>query len=100
MFLKMLKKDLKLKKGLNVILFIFMTVASILVVASAIQVYTHLAGKGRTYEICNSSDLVIVNQSSVRDREKDEKKILEWQQCITKCKFSNGTGRICVHYGA
>lgn len=78
MFLKMLKKDLKLKKGLNVILFIFMTVASILVVASAIQVYAHLAGKGRTYEICNSSDLVIVNQSSVRDREKDEKKILEW----------------------
>ena len=78
MFLKMLKKDLKLKKGLNVILFIFMTVASILVVASAIQVYTHLAGKGRTYEICNSSDLVIVNQSSVRDREKDGKKIIEW----------------------
>lgn len=81
MFLKMLKKDLKLKKGLNVILFIFMTVASILVVASAIQVYAHLAGKGRTYEICKSSDLVIVNQSSVRDREKDGKKIIEWFDC-------------------
>ena len=81
MFLKMLKKDLKLKKGLNVILFIFMTVASILVVVSAIQVYAHLAGKGRTYEICNSSDLVIVNQSSVRDREKDGKKIIEWFDC-------------------
>ena len=78
MFFKMLKKDLKKKKGLNVILFIFMTVASILVVASAIQVYAHLAGKGRTFELCNSSDLVLVNQSSVRDREKDEKKILEW----------------------
>lgn len=78
MFFKMLKKDLKLKKGLNVILFIFMVVASILVVASAIQVYAHLAGKERTYEICNSSDLWIVNQSSVRDREQDVKKISEW----------------------
>ncbi|MBQ3514585.1 MAG: hypothetical protein IJA32_12455 [Lachnospiraceae bacterium] len=91
MFFKMLKKDLKLKKGLNVILFLFMTVASILVVASAIQVYAHLAGKERTFEICNSSDLVLISQSSVRDREKDREKILEWLNSKSEVeKVSNG----------
>lgn len=78
MFFKMLKKDLKLKKGLNVVLFIFMTVAYILVVASSIQVYAHLAGKERTYEICNASDLWIVNCSSVGNREQSTEKIVDW----------------------
>ena len=38
MFFKMLKSDLKRKKGLNVILFIFITVASVLVFAGAVEI--------------------------------------------------------------
>lgn len=78
MFFKMLKRDLKQKKSFNVILLIFMIVASTLVVVSAIQVYAHLAGKSRSYEICNSSDAVIVTYSSVRKREQDVENAKKW----------------------
>lgn len=67
MFFKMLKKDLQMKKGLNVILFLFMAVASVLTVVSAIQVYTYLAGKERTYDICKSSDFYLI-QSAYSDK--------------------------------
>ncbi len=50
MFRKMLKSDLMSKKGLNVILFISITVASILVSASTCRFCTQITGGKRTAE--------------------------------------------------
>ncbi len=50
MFRKMLKYDLMSKKGLNVILFISITVASILVFAGTCRFCTQITGGRRTAE--------------------------------------------------
>jgi len=50
MFRKMLKSDLMSKNGLNVILFIFITVASILVFAGTCRFCTQITGDKRTAE--------------------------------------------------
>lgn len=50
MFRKMLKSDLMSKKGLNVILFISITVASILVSAGTCRFCTQITGGRRTAE--------------------------------------------------
>lgn len=78
MFFKMLKSDLKRKKSLNVILAIFMMVASVLMVASAIQVYANLAGKTRTFELCKAPDVIYICRSDVRNRETNVTKNQEW----------------------
>ena len=57
MFFKMLKKDLKCKKGLNVILFIFITVASVLVFAGSVEIFSYLTGEKRMAEMCNTCSL-------------------------------------------
>ncbi len=78
MFFKMLKKDLQMKKGLNVILFLFMAVASVLTVVSAIQVYTYLAGKDRTYDLCKSSDFYLIQSVYSNEGEIQTNKCVEW----------------------
>lgn len=64
MFFKMLKSDLKQKKGLNVVLFVFMTVASILIFVGSVQVYNFFTGNTRNKEVCNISDLIMVSNTS------------------------------------
>ena len=51
MFFKMLKNDLKYKKGLNIIIFIFIVIASVLVFVGSVQIYSTLS-KDRTTERC------------------------------------------------
>jgi ABC-type antimicrobial peptide transport system permease subunit len=74
MFFKMLKKDLKCKKGLNVILFIFITVASVLVFAGSVEIFSYLTGEKRMKELCNisSADMMVMN-SITEDEEKMKK---------------------------
>ena len=60
MFFKMLKKDLKCKKGLNVILFIFITVASVLVFAGSVEIFSYLTGEKRMAEMCNTCSLEMI----------------------------------------
>ena len=59
MFFKMLKSDLKRKKGLNVILFIFITVASVIVFAGAVEIFSTLTVKNKTKEYCKLSDALV-----------------------------------------
>ncbi len=59
MFFKMLKSDLKQKKGLNVVLFLFITVASILVFVGSVQVYQFCTANDRSKEVCNISDALM-----------------------------------------
>ena len=69
MFFKMLKNDLKMKKGLNLILFIFIVIASVLVYVSASQLYIQLTGEERTVKSCSSSDLIMMFENTEEKRE-------------------------------
>ena len=69
MFFKMLKNDLKMKKGLNMILFVFIALASVLMFVSASQLYMHLTGPARTNEACRNSDVILLFNNSAENRE-------------------------------
>ncbi|SHM93041.1 ABC transporter permease [Ruminococcus flavefaciens] len=75
MFFKMLKKDLKCKKGLNVILFIFITVASVLVFAGSVEIYSYLTGEKRMTKLCNISSADMMVMGSVAEDEEKTKKL-------------------------
>ena len=57
MFFRMLKNDLRSKRGLNVILFLFITIASALVFIGAAQVYSSLTGNAYTEKVCRTADV-------------------------------------------
>ena len=59
MFFKMLKSDLKRKKGLNVILFVFIAVASILVFAGSVQIFSNFTRDKTAKKLCRSSDTML-----------------------------------------
>jgi len=84
MFFKMLKNDLKMKKGLNLILFIFIVIASVLVYVSASQLYIQLTGEERTVKSCSSSDLIMMFENT---EEKREEKLEIISQSLTEHDF-------------
>ncbi len=77
-YLRMLKKDLTDKVGLNIILCIFMILSATLLVMSAGFVYTFLAGINDTYEKCNTSDIIFVVDRSVSSDEEQKEVIGEF----------------------
>ena len=84
MFFKMLKNDLKMKKGLNLILFIFIVIASILMYVSASQLYIQITGEERTVKSCNSSDLLLLFETTA---ERHEEKLQIISQSLTENEF-------------
>ena len=84
MFFKMLKNDLKMKKGLNLILFIFIVIASILMYVSASQLYIQITGEERTVKSCNSSDLLLLFENTA---ERHEEKLQIISQSLTENEF-------------
>ena len=56
MFFNMLKSDLRHKKSLNIILFLFITVGSVLVFISAVQIYDSKGNESSRDEYCKISD--------------------------------------------
>ena len=58
MFFKMLKNDLKYKKGLNIIIFIFIVIASVLVVVGSVQICSTLSKDRTTKEVCRPSNII------------------------------------------
>ena len=78
MYLRMLKRDLSDKVGLNVILFIFMIIAATLVVISSGFIYTFISGIDRTYEKCHTSDFILLIDKSMTDYEGQKKAITDF----------------------
>ena len=78
MFWRMLKKDLADKKGLNIILLLFMCFASILTVASAILLYANTFGIRVTEDKVNAADLFIVSERDLDGTEERRDRIIEW----------------------
>ena len=73
MFFKMLKNDLKCKKGLNIIIFLFIAVASVLVFAGSVQIYSNIARSSTARTMCRPSDLLLGVVRGFSDDEDDYK---------------------------
>ena len=69
MYLSMLRRDLKDQKALNVVLFAFMIVATVAMVAGATLLYSFMVGEQITYEKCNSTDLIVLMPVDQSDAE-------------------------------
>ena len=78
MFLKMLKSDLKQKKGLSIVLFLFITAASVLVFVSGVQIYQFFTSAQRNSTACKSSDMIVYSPVMSEDKyEKELENILD-----------------------
>jgi len=77
MFFKMLKSDLKRKKGLNVILFVFICVASILVFAGSVQIFSNITRERTAERLCRSSDTIFWTLRNKGDSEEIRKKAVD-----------------------
>lgn len=73
MFFKMLKNDLRQKKALNFVLFLFITIASMLVFVSSVQLYEYMTGNERNRNTCKMSDMLIFSDSQGRIQENARK---------------------------
>ena len=79
MFFKMLKNDLRIRRGLNIILFIFIAAASVLMYVSAAQLYLQVTGPAQTRENCRSSDIAMLFSLPEESRDDDRAAI---ESCI------------------
>ncbi|MBR3042974.1 MAG: ABC transporter permease [Oscillospiraceae bacterium] len=79
MYFKMLKHDLTRKKGLNIILFLFMTFASLLVFVGAVQIISNLTHRKTAETLCRTSDMLLVpgqNNLTIEEQEQALERLL------------------------
>ncbi|MBO4637423.1 MAG: hypothetical protein J5685_09795 [Clostridiales bacterium] len=69
MYLKMLKRDLKDKIGLNIVLFFFMITASAFMVIGTTLIYSMLFFGESTYKACNTADILAIMDIDRSDAE-------------------------------
>ena len=67
MFFRMLKKDLASKRGLNAILLLFMCVASIITVCSAIMLWINTCGAKKDLEKVNATEVIMATKRDLND---------------------------------
>ena len=94
MFFKMLKSDLKRKKGLNVILFIFITIASVLVFVGAVEIFSTLTADSITDEYCKASDataIMVALSGDTADSLKKAEKTLDEDSNVISWKKQDWT---------
>ncbi len=85
MFVKILKKDLKRKKAMNIVLFLFMITASMLIASSVNLLYTSTTALEHFKELSKTSDNIIITIS-----EPDSDKMMEeWSSKCNKIKEVN-----------
>jgi len=81
-FLKILKKDLKRKKAMNIILFLFMIIASMLIASSVNMLYTTTTALDNFKKVSNTVDNMILTYYD----EENDKKMEEWATSSDKVK--------------
>ncbi|MBP5282786.1 MAG: ABC transporter permease, partial [Lachnospiraceae bacterium] len=72
MFFRMIKKDLKEGKGLNLIILLFMVMVSALVAASVLLMFANIRGVAVSKARCNPYDAIIRYQQLFADKEKQQ----------------------------
>lgn len=75
MFLKMLKSDLKRKKGLNAILFLFITAAAMLVFTGSVQIFANTSRERIKERLCKPSDLLLMGMVRLMPEEETYEKL-------------------------
>lgn len=78
MFWRMLRKDLAEKKGTNLILFLFMCFAQIMVVCSVIILYHNLFGIEASERLVNAADVTMYTVQDLNGIEEQRSKIEKW----------------------
>ena len=78
MFFRMLKRDLKDKLGLNIILFIVMSFASVLAVFSATMLWMNFVGVYKDLEKVNASDVMALSEQDLDDVSGKNDSALNW----------------------
>lgn len=78
MFFRMLKRDLKDKPGLNIILFIVMSFASVLAVFSATMLWMNFVGVYKDLEKVNASDATAFSMHDLDDASGKNDSALNW----------------------
>lgn len=86
MYFRMLKKDLKDKVGLNIVLFVFMILASMFMAIGFVMLYSNFYGTAKTYEMCNTSDMVATIDREVDEPEKNRKKLEGFIENMEDCE--------------
>ena len=85
MFFRMIKKDLKDSKGLNVIILLFKVMVSALVAASALLMFANIRGVKVSQERCKPYDTLVTYNKLLDDAEGQQKSM----ENIIKAKFPN-----------
>lgn len=85
MFFRMLKSDIRHNKGLNVILFIFITVASLIVFIGGGLLYANLTDERRVKEASEPSDIFFL--TAARGYNKEEKEEVKLTESEKKAAF-------------
>lgn len=73
MYLRMLRRDIKDKPGLNVVTFVFMIAAVMFMVIGSTLLYSLFGGEQKTYDRCNSSDVYFLLDKSISDADGNRK---------------------------
>lgn len=81
MYFRMLKRDIKDKRGLNTVAFIFMIAAVLFTVVGTTMIYALFVGEKKTYEKCNSSDAFIIMDHKI---EGNDELVRDVQESIDK----------------
>ncbi|MBR5372016.1 MAG: ABC transporter permease [Oscillospiraceae bacterium] len=89
MFFRMLKKDLKESRGLNIILILFMVIAATLASAGTLLVFTDTHGVAVSRERCNAADGCIVYEPMEGEIGKaPERLIRKIRQCVPDAEIA------------
>jgi len=91
-FIKILKKDIKRKKAMNIILSLFMIVASMLIASSTSLLYTTTTALQHFKQVSETSDNLIVTFSSPEN----DRRMLEWSSKCSKVKEISSEDMILV----
>ena len=82
MFFKILKKDLQRKKAMNIILFVFIIIASMLIASSVNMLYTTTTALDQFKKVSNISDNIVIAFSN----EEKDKQIEQWAKTSNKVR--------------
>ena len=77
MFFRMIKKDLKDGRGLNVIILLFMVIVSTLITASMLLIFANTRGVAVSRERCKPYDAIIGYQLLYADRDRQRERMEE-----------------------
>lgn len=78
MFLKILKKDLKRKKTLNLTIFLFVILAAALAATSISEIYSTMQGLSYTSKVSNIADYVVIREDKVSERDEIDDLTRQW----------------------